>query len=135
MTSTAESYSSGAVIRPHQLRTPGGSRPGDGLEPGETAEEGGRRQVYEETGLQLGDLGPIVYHRSAAFTFNGTPMVSEEDYYVVSVEHFEITTKGWTDLEQAVVEEHRWWPLAELATTEEIVYLEGLVDLVERFGS
>lgn len=108
--------------------------PGGGLEPGETAEDGARREVYEETGLPLGDLGAIVYHRTAAFTFNGTPMVSEEDYYVVHVDHFEIATEGWTELERAVVEEHRWWPLVELRTTARVVYPETLVDLVEQFG-
>ena len=108
--------------------------PGGGLESDETVEQGARREVYEETGLQLGDIGSIVYHRTAEFTFNGTPMVSEEDYYVVRIDHFEIATDGWTELEQAIVEEHRWWTLDELRTTKEVAYPEGLADLVEEFG-
>jgi len=108
--------------------------PGGGLEAGETAEQAARREVLEETGLHLSDLGPVVFHRSAEFTFNGADLVSEEDYFVVRVDHFDISTDGWTDLERDVVAEHRWWYLAEVRATNDVVYPEDLVSLVEAFG-
>ncbi len=60
--------------------------------------------------------------------------MSEEDYYVIRVDHFEIATQGWTELEQTVVEQHRWWPVDELRTTRETVYPDALVHLVEQFA-
>lgn len=107
--------------------------PGGGLDDGETPEDGARREVREETGLHLAELGPIVHHRTAEFSFGGRTFLSEEDYFVVRVEHFEISREEWTDLEREVVDEHRWWPVAELETTSEVVYPENIIELCRRF--
>jgi len=108
--------------------------PGGGLEPGETVEQAARREVLEETGLTLDELGRVIFHRQAEFTYNGVDLVSEEDYFLVRVDHFDIRTDGWTDLEREVVTAHRWWPLDELRTTTDVVYPTELVTLIETFG-
>jgi ADP-ribose pyrophosphatase YjhB (NUDIX family) len=105
--------------------------PGGGVEGGETLEGAARREVQEETGFVLGELGPVALRRRVEFGFRGRTIVGDEAYFVVCVDRRAISTDGWTDLEREVVEEHRWWALDDLRTTDETVYPEGLVGLVE----
>lgn len=96
--------------------------PGGGAEPGESLEQTARREVLEETGLRLGEVGPIAARREVAVVMNGVPVVSEEHYFVITVERFDVDASGWTELERQTISEHRWWPLDELRLTGETVY-------------
>ncbi len=108
--------------------------PGGGVEPDETVEAAARREVLEETGLELDELGPVAARRLVEFQFDGRTIVSDEVYFVVRVAGGAIDTDGWTELEREVVEEHRWWTVDELRATDETVYPDDLIDLVEQFG-
>ena len=88
--------------------------PGGGVEPDETVEAAARREVLEETGLELDELGPVAARRLVEFQFDGRTIVSDEVYFVVRVAGGAIDTDGWTELEREVVEEHRWWTVDEL---------------------
>jgi ADP-ribose pyrophosphatase YjhB (NUDIX family) len=108
--------------------------PGGGVEPGESVEAAARREVFEETGLWLGELGPAVGRRRVEFPFDGRIIVSDEVYFVVRVPGGAISTDGWTELEREVVEEHRWWTTDELRATRDTVYPEDLLALIEASG-
>jgi 8-oxo-dGTP pyrophosphatase MutT (NUDIX family) len=104
--------------------------PGGAIEQGETDEEAAVREVREETGLELRDVGPVLARRRATFSFEGQTYDSDEVYYMAEVDRFDVDETGWTDIERRAVFEYRWWSSEELASTEEIIYPEGLLELI-----
>jgi len=104
--------------------------PGGGLDAGETVEDAARREVREETGLVIGDVGPVVLRRRIEFDFEGVRYDQDESFFVVRVSTFEIDTNEWEDAERRSIVEHRWWTSDELAKTTDAVYPEGLADLL-----
>ena len=63
--------------------------PGGGLEPGESEEEGLRREVAEETGARSFCLGPPLWTRKHEFSWNGRSYRQNEVYYLVQAYCFE----------------------------------------------
>ena len=108
--------------------------PGGGLDPGETQADGACRELFEETGLRLDseDLGEPVWRRTTEFDFDGTRYRQSEVFYLVCVDRHDVITQGFSDLERRAVHEHRWWPLAALASTTDAVYPSVLADELGR---
>ena len=109
--------------------------PGGGVETGESIEEAGRRELYEETGLRVDELGTVVYERDTEFPFCGRLLRQHESYFVVRVDEPSVDTAGWTELERRTVDEYRWWSIEELRTTGDVFYpknLIALLDLIQR---
>ncbi|MGP8208255.1 MAG: NUDIX hydrolase [Acidimicrobiales bacterium] len=107
--------------------------PGGGAEVGEPTEDAARRELYEETGTTLGDLGPVVWARRADFVFDGRTYRQAEVFYVVRTEPFSVRATALTEDEHRFIKSWRWWPLAELASTDEVVYPVDLARLVARW--
>ena len=104
---------------------------GGGCEGAESTAQAARREAYEEAGLVLpGDLGPPVLHRVAEFDYDGVSYAQEEDFYFCRVDSDVVRTTGWTDLERRALSGYRWWPVAELARTTEVVHPAGLAALL-----
>jgi 8-oxo-dGTP pyrophosphatase MutT (NUDIX family) len=106
--------------------------PGGGIDDAESAEQAARRELYEETGLQVEGLGPVVLHCQVDHEFEGVHYAQEEEYFLVRCREFDVSDAGWTANERRVVEEHRWWSSEELQATAETVYSHGLVGLLDR---
>lgn len=104
--------------------------PGGGAEPGESLEDAGRREVHEETGHVVGDLGPVRWRRETSFVFAGFDFDQDESYFLVRTARFEVHPVGWTELERRSTTGWRWWPCDELLATDAVVYPPQLAHIV-----
>jgi 8-oxo-dGTP pyrophosphatase MutT (NUDIX family) len=107
---------------------------GGGADEGETLADAARREVREETGLRVAELGDVVLEREVVFEFEGRWIRQDEVFYLVRLGRSAagLDTSGWNDLERRSLLELRWWALADLATTGDTVYPEGLAGLLQK---
>ncbi|MFC9504081.1 NUDIX hydrolase [Streptomyces sp. NPDC057002] len=105
--------------------TPGGS-----LEVGEDYTEALLRELGEELGLDEGvvELGPQLADRSKDHLVGGHVVRQLEKYFLIRIAAALVDPARATQPD--TIREYRWWPLAELLTTPDAVYPEGLADLV-----
>jgi 8-oxo-dGTP diphosphatase len=116
-----------AADRPPFWATPGGA-----LDPGEAFEACARRELREETGLDL-DCGEEVARRLAEFVdLEGVPVAADERYFLVRTDRVEIETAGHTELERRVMRDWRWFSRDELAGHDEPFFPEDLSAMLER---
>jgi ADP-ribose pyrophosphatase YjhB (NUDIX family) len=105
--------------------------PGGALEPGESFEDGARRELAEETGLVIADPGPQIARREFVMLApEGDGVRADERYFLLRVDPFTLADAGWTELERQVMTEHRWWTPAEIAVADEKIYPEDLVEML-----
>ncbi|MHB1172683.1 MAG: NUDIX hydrolase [Lacisediminihabitans sp.] len=107
--------------------------PGGGVEPGESHAEGARRELFEETGLDLEPLGsPVWSHDFAVDYAGGDHDTGHAEYFFTRVRNFEPSNANWTPEEHVDVLATRWWTLSELMATTEPYEPAELISLARR---
>ena len=100
---------------------------GGGVEAGETWLEAAAREIVEETGITAFELGPIVWSREGVLNIPH-PVVFDERYVVARCDACEPSRGGWNALEKELIDDIRWWTLADLAATTDRVFPSGLAE-------
>lgn len=100
--------------------------PGGELQDGEGYQDAARRELHEETGLSV-EIGAWLWKRSIRLQQHGEWIDQEERYYLA---HVGIEEPPAANLSPEDIAELRWWSIPELKGASEVLFPDGLVDLL-----
>lgn len=104
--------------------------PGGGVDPGESHHQAAARELQEETGLVIPNLGEPVWSHDFVVAWDAADHdTGHAEFYTATVDAFVPSDLLWTDEERVDVLAHRWWTLGELAATTEPFEPAELVEL------
>jgi 8-oxo-dGTP pyrophosphatase MutT (NUDIX family) len=97
---------------------------GGGTDPGESVAQAAARELREEAGItaDAASLGDPVWHRTTEFSFGGTRIQQEEEYFLLRVGSNEVSFDGMDDSETQTVLGYRWLNPAELESLDEPLF-------------
>jgi 8-oxo-dGTP diphosphatase len=104
--------------------------PGGGLEGTETFEEAGLRELWEETGLRVAQLGPWVATYERTIKFPDEVVLFHIRYFSVAVPASEVDISNLLEGERAIYRDHRWWAIEQIEQSSESFLPPGLSELL-----
>ncbi len=94
--------------------------PGGGREPGESSQDCLRREVHEETGLELAEPGALVWTRRHEFGWNGRRVRQAEEFWLLRVARFEPSWERLMEWERRTLLQFGWWTPDAIARSAEL---------------
>jgi 8-oxo-dGTP pyrophosphatase MutT (NUDIX family) len=100
---------------------------GGGVEAGETLAQAAVREIREETGFTVSDVGPVLWEgEQIHHDRKGRPVLIKERFMAARCDGGVPGREGWQALEREFVDDIRWWTLADLAACKEPVFPRDL---------
>lgn len=104
------------------------------MDPHESHHEGAVRELFEETGLRVENLGESFHNISGSSTFNdGHVQTTYTEFFVHRTEQFEPDRAHWLPNEHVDITDVRWWSLNEVEQLDSAEYSpHALADIVRQ---
>lgn len=102
--------------------------PGGGVDEGESFERAALRELEEETGIELSEIGPHIWSRELQLMHHGELKKYVERYFVAWADSPPVLRNRTGEKIEAI----RWWTLDELRASSDTFLPEGFVALVAR---
>ena len=92
--------------------------PGGEMEPGEGAREAAARELFEELGIRPELVGPVHEESGGTYVHLGETVRNFDVFFAAWCAREAPRLLGVTAEELALMQEMRWWSIAELETTK-----------------
>jgi 8-oxo-dGTP pyrophosphatase MutT (NUDIX family) len=100
--------------------------PGGGVEPGETFAQAAIRELHEETGLEVENVGEPVWFRRKLVRCRDHLEDIEEFYFLVRVDSVNVIAANPDEYERSTQSGYQWWSLEALRQCHETVFPDSL---------
>ena len=103
--------------------------PGGEMEPGEAPRETAERELFEELGLRPELVGPVHEESGGTYVHLGETVRNFDVFFAAWCAREAPRLLGVTAEELALMQEMRWWSIAELETTKERLFPADIATL------